>query len=60
MHILHEKSDLELIQSLLAEIAKSSNEIKCARSDLEKATSRLHFCIAAVNQLIERKQDETK
>lgn len=60
MHILQDKSDLELHQSMLAEIAKSTNELRCARGDLEKAASRLQFCIAVANELIERKQDETK
>ena len=54
MNVLQTKTDQELIQSLLAEIAKSSNEIKCARSDLEKATSRLNFCIAVLNELMNR------
>jgi hypothetical protein len=54
MHILQDKSDQELHQSLLAEIAKSTNELKCARADIEKAQSRLQFCLAAVNQLLSR------
>jgi len=62
MHILQTKSDLELDQSLLAEIAKATNELRCARADLEKANSRLTFCIALTNELINRKGDsnETK
>jgi hypothetical protein len=62
MHILEQKSDLELDQSLLAEIAKATNEIRCAKADLEKASSRLTFCIAIANELINRKGDsnETK
>lgn len=62
MDILHNKTDHELIQSVLAEIAKATNELRCARTDLQKATGRLSFCIAAANELIDRKQgfeDET-
>lgn len=54
MDILNTKTREELVRSLLAEIAKGSNEIRCARADLQKATSRLTFCIAALNELLDR------
>lgn len=54
MHVLDTKTDLELIQSLLAEIAKSTNELRCARQDLDKMASRLGFCVAVANELIQR------
>lgn len=57
MNILDQKSDKELQQSLLAEVAKASNEIKCARQDLDKATSRLNFLLVVVNELIKRQKD---
>jgi hypothetical protein len=57
MHILHTKSDLELYQSILAEVAKATNELKCSRQDQEKAQGRLSFCLAALNELIDRKGD---
>lgn len=57
MKVIDTKTDLELLQSLLAEIAKSTNEIRCARADLEKAMSRLTFCIAVANEMIERTKD---
>jgi hypothetical protein len=41
MDILDQKSNDELLRSLLAELAKSNNELKCARQDLDKATGRL-------------------
>lgn len=58
MKVIDTKTDLELLQSILAEIAKSNNEIRCARADLEKASSRLAFCIAVANEMIERKKIE--
>lgn len=57
MHVLHTKTPQELAQSILAEIAKANNEIRCARQDLEKANSRLTFSIAAVNELLNRTGD---
>lgn len=57
MSILDQKSDKELEQSILAEVAKASNEIKCARQDLEKATNRLSFMLVVINTLINRKKD---
>lgn len=57
MKILHNKDRLELEQSLLAEIAKASNELRCATADLSKAQSRLSFCIAVANELIDRNKD---
>jgi len=57
MDILDQKTDDELLRSLLAELAKSNNELKCARQDLEKATGRLSFVIAVANKLINRQKD---
>lgn len=56
MDILQDKSDLEVLQSLLAEIAKATNELKCARSDLSKASGRLSFALACVNELLDREE----
>lgn len=57
MDVLDKKTDNELIQSLIAETAKAQNELKCARSDIEKATSRIRFLLVVANTLIERKGD---
>lgn len=54
MDVLDSKSNKELEQSLLAEVAKASNEIKCARQDLEKASNRLSFLLVVINKLINR------
>lgn len=57
MEVLDKKSDDELLKSMLAELAKATNEIRCARGDLDKATSRLNFLLVLANTLIERKKD---
>lgn len=57
MKIVEDKTNDELLQSTLAELAKMSNELKCAQQDLTKATSRLSFLLVVVNTLINRKGD---
>lgn len=57
MDILENKSSASLLASLIAEMAKATNEIKCAQNDLAKAKGRLQFCIAVANELIHRKED---
>lgn len=54
MDIINDKSNIELIDSLLAEIAKSQNEIRCAQRDLAKANGRLGFAIMVLNRLREK------
>lgn len=55
MDLLKHKSDQELLESILAEIAKSTNEIRCASGDIQKANGRMTFAIAAINELLNRK-----
>lgn len=57
MDILDKKSDHELLQSLLAELAKANNEVKCAQNDLTKAQNRMKFLLLLANILIERQGD---
>lgn len=57
MDLLDKKSTKELTACLLAEIAKSSNELTHAENDLNKARSRLHFAIVLANKLINRSKD---
>jgi hypothetical protein len=57
MDIFDSKNEIELYQSIIAESAKASNEIRCARADIEKANSRLKFLVMLANKLIERKGD---
>ena len=54
MDIINTKTDEELLQSLLSEIAKARNEVNCAARDLNKANSRLSFLIMLANSLIDR------
>lgn len=58
MDVLDSKTDKELLLSLLAEIAKANNEVKCARGDLEKAQGRIRFLIAVTHILIDRQGDQ--
>ena len=57
MDMLDSKTDKELLQSLLAELAKTSNELRCAKQDIDKITSRLSFLLVVTNKLINRKGD---
>jgi len=50
------KTDQELLRSLLAEIAKSSAELRCAQGDVDKAQSRLQFAVAVLNTMIKRQE----
>ena len=54
MQILDNKTDGELLLSILAEVAKATNEVRCASADLVKAQKRLGFVLAVVNTLEER------
>lgn len=57
MDLLKGKTDEELLQSLLGEIAKATNELKCSLADVAKAQSRLSFVLVLTNTLIERQGD---
>jgi hypothetical protein len=57
MDILDQKTEDELLASLLAEVAKCTRELKCAQQDIDKATSRLGFSLVLINTLINRKTD---
>ena len=50
------KTSEDLLRSLLAEIAKATNELRCSRGDIEKAQSRLQFTVAVLNELIQRQE----
>jgi hypothetical protein len=59
MDILQTKTDLEVAQSLLAETAKSVNELRCAAADISKVHSRLSFLVVLCNEMIKRTQGPT-
>jgi len=54
MQILNTLNDEELNKTLVAEIAKARNELKCAQEDIKKANSRLSFLVALTNELNNR------
>ena len=55
--IFTDKSDKELLESLLAEVAKATNELRCAERDIKKANGRLQFAVMAINNMINRRED---
>jgi hypothetical protein len=57
MDVLDKKTDKELLESLIAEIAKATNELKCARGDIDKAQSRIKFLLVLAHTLINRQKD---
>lgn len=54
MQILNTKTDKELMQTVLAEIAKARNELKCAEADVKKVNNRISFLISVANELHSR------
>ena len=59
MEIIENKTDKQLVESLLAELAKAQNEITCARKDLEKAHGRQKFLLVVIHELIQRQGDKS-
>lgn len=58
MKILENKSDEELLASMLIESAKASNELKCIKNDAEKVSNRVSFLLLLINTLTERLKDK--
>lgn len=54
MQILNTLTDKELHETVIKEVAKARNELKCAQADMKKANSRLSFLIVLANELIHR------
>lgn len=57
MDILNNKTDKEIIESLIAEIAKANNELRCAKGDLDKAYNRIRFLSVLAHELMNRQGD---
>ena len=57
MEVVSNKTDREIYQSIIAEIAKSTNELRCLRKDAEKISSRLSFLTVLANDLLDRTKD---
>lgn len=60
MEVLQNKSTENLQHTMLAELAKSTNELRCATKDIEKATNRIGFALVLLNELIARDHDQKK
>jgi hypothetical protein len=56
MDLIDQKTDHELVKSLLAEVAKATNELRCAQADVTKSQSRLQFALVLLNKMIERQE----
>lgn len=55
--MLNSKTDQELLDSLVAEIAKATNELKCARGDIDKVQNRIRFLLVLAHEMINRQKD---
>jgi hypothetical protein len=53
--LLDDKTDEELLSTLIREVAKASSELATASSDITKAQNRIRFSIVLINRLLERK-----
>ena len=60
MEVLKDKSSANLRASMIAELAKSTNELRCATRDIEKASNRISFALVLVNELLDRESDLKK
>lgn len=54
MDIIDSKDDKEILLSMIAEVAKSSAEIRDAQNDIAKAQNRIKFVLVLINKMIER------
>jgi hypothetical protein len=57
MNVIDSKTPQQLLQSLVAEVAKAQNELRCAQGDITKATTRQQFLLAVLNDLLQRSKD---
>lgn len=55
--LIDSKTDDEILQSLIAESAKATAELKDARADIEKVQKRIQFILMLAHKLINRKKD---
>jgi len=54
---LERYTDNQILVSVEAELAKSTGELRCALGDIDKALTRIRFCIAAIHE-IKQRQDQ--
>lgn len=57
MDVIDNKTDEEILQSLIAEAAKATAELKCAQADIVKAQNRIKFLLVLSHELINRQKD---
>jgi hypothetical protein len=57
MDLLDNKTTKELLLSMVGELAKAQNEMRCANRDVDKANKRISFCLAVINALQNRHKD---
>lgn len=53
--LISSKTDQQILETLLKETAKASNELNTIKQDLNKAQNRVRFSILLINRLLERK-----
>lgn len=54
MSLIDDKTNQELLDSLVEEAAKAQHELTCSKNDLVKAQSRLRFVLMVLNKLKDR------
>ncbi len=54
MEIWNRNTTQDILKSLETELAKAQNEINCAKGDVQKASSRVAFCLSAIHELKKR------
>ena len=52
--IFDDKPTSEVLASLEGEVAKTLSELRCAKTDLAQAESRMKFCLATIHYLKQR------
>jgi hypothetical protein len=53
--IISSKTNKQILETLLKEAAKASNELTAVKNDVTKAQNRVKFSIMLINRLLERK-----
>lgn len=54
MQIWTQHSRADILKSLESEVAKAQAELRCAKTDVEKAQNRLSFSLSAIHALRDR------
>ena len=58
MQIWKEHSRADILKSLEQEVAKAQAELRCAKTDIEKAQNRLSFSLSAIHALKDREDPQ--